>query len=145
MQDCEIVLRFFAFRKKSNIKGSVRSMLDRCMEDNLNPTVAELSALEQDFKSRLNLAWSLFGERVFRYKDDDGKWQLSQPLYDGVMVAIDRLWPNRERLLSAKSQVNARIEHLLKRPSAFEVIVGRPNTAKAVQKRMKLLGRAIEG
>ena len=29
MLDCELVLRFFAFRKSSNIKGSVRAMLDR--------------------------------------------------------------------------------------------------------------------
>jgi hypothetical protein len=31
MLDCEIVLRFFAFRKRANIKGAVRTMLDRCI------------------------------------------------------------------------------------------------------------------
>jgi hypothetical protein len=145
MQDCEIVLRFFAFRKRANIKGSIRSMLDRCMEEHLNVTTTQLSDLKEDFKTRLKLAQDLFGAHVFRYKDEEGKWQLSQPLYDGVMVAIDRLWPKRERLLLARTRVVERVTHLMKKPSAFEVIVGRPNTAKAVQKRMKLLGKAIEG
>ena len=32
MIDCELVLRFFAFRDERAIKGSVKSILDRCME-----------------------------------------------------------------------------------------------------------------
>jgi len=145
MQDCEIALRFFALRKRANIKGSVRSMLDRCMEEHLNVTTQQLSDLKEDFQTRLKLAQQLFGAQVFRYKDEDGKLQLSQTLYDGVMVAIDRLWPKRDRLLSARSEVIARVTRLLRKPSAFDVIIGKPNTAKAVKKRMKLLVKAIEG
>lgn len=144
MKDCEIVLRFFAFRKRANIKGSVRSMLDRCMEQHLNATETELADLKQDFQTRLKLARDLFGDHVFRYKDEEGKWQLSQPLYDGVMVALDRLWAKRDRLLSARTRVIRRVASLLRRRSAHEVIVGRPNTAKAVLKRMDLLVRAIK-
>jgi hypothetical protein len=145
MQDCEIVLRFFAFRKGSNIRGSVRSMLDRCMEEHLSITTAQLSDLKDEFKTRLKFAHDLFGAHVFRYKDENGKWELSQPLYDGVMVAIDKLWPKRERLLSTRTKVGGRVTRLMRRPSAFELIVARPNTAKAVRKRMKLLAKAIEG
>ena len=145
MQDCEIVLRFFALRKTSNIRGSVRSMLDRCMEDNLGATKAQLLELKEVFESRLKLAHDLFGAHVFQYRDEDRKWQRSQPLYDGVMVAIDRLWPKREQLLSKRSRVVSRVNHLLKRASAFEVVVGKPNTARAVKKRINLLLRAIEG
>ena len=145
MLDCEIVLRFFALRKRSNIRGSVRSMLDRCMEENLNVSSAQLSDLKDEFKTRLKLAYDIFGTQVFRYRDEDGKWQLSETLYDGVMVAIDRVWSKRDHLLSAKTRVMKRVIHLLRKPSAFEVIVGRPNTAKAVKRRMRLLTRAIEG
>jgi hypothetical protein len=145
MQDCELVVRFFALRKKTNIRGSVRSMLDRCMEDNLNVTAAQLSELKEVFETRLKLAHDLFGARVFQYRNEERKWELSQPLYDGVMVAIDRLWSKRERLLSAKSRVASRVNRLLKKRSAFDVIVGKPNTAKAVRKRINILCRAIEG
>ncbi len=145
MRDCEIVLRFFAFRKRANIRGSVRSMLDRCMGEHLNATDKELADLKEDFQARLKLARDLFGERVFRYKDEEGKWQLSQPLYDGIMVALDRLWSKRHRLLSARASIIRRVNALLTKPTAFEVIVGRPNTAKAVRKRMDLLVKAIDG
>lgn len=147
MRDCEIVLRFFTFRKRANIRGSVRLMLDRCMEDeeHVNATKTKLAGLKEDFQSRLKLARNLFGDNVFRYKDEEGKWELSQPLYDGIMVALDRLWPKRDRLLSARTRVVARVNKLLSRRRALEVIVARPNTAKAVLKRMKLLTKAIEG
>jgi hypothetical protein len=145
MNDCEIVLRFFAFRKRANIKGSVRSMLDRCMEEHLNSNEEELTALREEFVSRLQLAQDIFGEHVFRYRDEEKKWQLSQPLYDGLMVALDNLWDNRDRLLKEKVRIVREVKRLLGRPSAFEVIVGRPNTAKAVRKRMDLLLRAIKG
>jgi hypothetical protein len=36
MLDCQNVLRFFALRRPSSIKGSVRSMLDNCIEENQN-------------------------------------------------------------------------------------------------------------
>jgi hypothetical protein len=82
---------------------------------------------------------------VFRYIDEDGNWQLSQPLYDGVMVALDRLWEKRKDLLSSKAKIISNLESLLKDPEAFDVIVGRPNTANAVRKRMDILFDAING
>jgi hypothetical protein len=145
MKDCEIVLRFFAFRKRANIKGSVRSMLDRCMEEHLNSTKPDVADLQEDFQTRLKLARDIFGERVFRYRDEEQKWQLSQPLYDGIMVALDTLWGRRDRLLKARARIVRQVTRLLRRPSAFDVIVGRPNTAKAVRKRMDLLVKAIKG
>jgi len=144
MQDCEIVLRFFALREKSNIKGSVRSMLDRCMEERLEITDEEIADLRDTFRSRLKLAYDIFGNRVFRFKEN-GNWHLSQTLYDGVMVALDRLWTKRDRLLSSRARIVSDVAHLLARKSPFEVIVGRPNTAKAVRKRMELLVKAIRG
>jgi Protein of unknown function DUF262 len=144
MQDCEIVLRFFAFRKRSNIKGSVRAMLDRCMVEHLHATDEDIFRLEKDFVERLELAAKVFGKAVFRYEDEDGRWQLSVPLYDGVMVALDRLWQRRKNLILSKADAVAKVTHVLKNEANFEVIVGRPNTARAVQKRMDILAKAIE-
>ena len=144
MEDCEIVLRFFAFRKRSNVRGSVRSMLDRCMQEHLNASVTEITELADAFVSRLKLAYELFGGQVFKYEDENGRWLLSQPLYDGIMVALDRLWPQREQIKAARIRSAAKIQKLLKKKSAFEVIVGRPNTAKAVLKRIDLLVKAIK-
>jgi hypothetical protein len=62
---------FLHFVKRTNIRGSVRSMLDRCMESNNSPSSAQLKALQLDFESRLETAAQIFGDaHVFRYKDD---------------------------------------------------------------------------
>lgn len=144
MLDCELVLRFFTFRRTSHIKGSVRTMLDRALEENQNVSEQELAQMEQDFKERIRLAKDVFGAKVFRYTDKDGKAQLSQPLYDGVMVALDRLWPRRKEIVNAKAAVGKSVERLFKDEHAFDVIVGKPNTAKAVLQRLELLTKAIK-
>jgi hypothetical protein len=120
-------------------------MLDRVLEEHQNVPGPELEQMAQDFKDRIRLAKEVFGAKVFRYNDKDGKPQLSQPLYDGVMVALDRLWPKRKDILASKAAVVKSVDRLFKDDQAFEVIVGKPNTAKAVQKRLDLLTKAIEG
>ena len=139
MVDCEIVLRFFAFRRLGKIRGSVRAMLDRCMEEHVDTTPDKLATMEEEFRGRLKVAIELFGEHAFRYQDDKNRWQLSQPLYDAVMVAIDRLWIKREEILRRKEQVQGGLATLLTKKDAHKVIVGQPNTAKAIKDRVGLL------
>jgi hypothetical protein len=145
MIDCELVLRFFAFRKKSNVRGSVRAMLDRCMKENLTSSEASVQALAGDFKARLVAAHAIFGGRTFQYEDEKGEWQVSHPLYDGVMVALDRLWDRRDKLIKAKGHVIEKLARLLKNTANFDIIIGKPNTAKAVLKRMDLITQTFEG
>jgi hypothetical protein len=144
MIDCEIVLRFFAFRSKSRIKGSVRAILDKCMEDRSGiDDIASNESLKQAFNERLALARQIFGAHTFRYKGDNGAWKTSQPLYDAVMVSLDRLWEHRERLVAKRAAVAAGVAKLLNDDAAFEVVVGRPNTAKAILKRLELVEQAM--
>lgn len=143
MTDCELVLRFFAFRKRSKIKGAVRTMLDRCMEDHLSATEDQCNQLRKDFTGRLSTAHQIFGSHTFQYPGSDGKWNYSQPLYDGVMVAIDRLWDNRRDLVAAKTAVISNVLRLLRKESYFEILIGKPNTAKAVSTRTDLIAKAM--
>ena len=117
-------------------------MLDRFMEENDEISEAEIKTMELDYLSRIQLARDIFNT-VFRYEDENGKWQLST-LDDGVMVALDRLWEKRDRLLGQKDKVLYNVDRLLRNRRAFEVIVGKPNTAAAVQQRMDMLVRAIK-
>lgn len=144
MQDCELVLRFFALRDRENIKGSVRSMLDRCIEDGLTASADEILALKSDFRTRLDLAWRTFGGNVFRYRNEQNKWKPSIPLYDAVMVALDTLWGASDRILAEKAKVVQAVDALLSKKAAYEVIIGRPNTATAVKKRIDLLIKVMK-
>lgn len=145
MIDCEIVLRFFAFRRRSRIKGSVRNILDTCMRDHKEISQGEIAVMEREFRERLDFAAKVFGAHTFRYiEDDDGDWKLSQPLYDATMVGLDRLYPHRKKIIAKKAAVNAKVRALFKNEEAYAVIVGRPNTAKAIHQRIDLLEKTIK-
>jgi hypothetical protein len=145
MVDCEIVLRFFAFRRRSRIKGSVRGILDTCMRDNDNASQQDIERMESEFLDRLAFAHKIFGARTFRYTEEgDGNWKLSRPLYDATMVALDRLYANRKKVITRKAAVARAVRRLFNNEDAYAVIVGRPNTAKAIHQRIDLLERTIK-
>ncbi len=144
MTDCQIVLRFFTFRNSALIKGSVRSMLDNCMEKYKDAPEKQISELKNIFQSRLHLAHEIFGENTFRHENENGKWILSQPLFDGMMVALDRLWENKSKLIKHRSEVSKELSRLLKIKRQYKIIIGKPNTAKAVSKRLNLITSAFK-
>ena len=89
MIDCELVLRFFAFRKRSRIKGAVRDILDTCMKDYEKVSSQELTQMEDEFPKRLSLAHKVFGLNTFRYlEEDSGEWKelLSNVVDRPVMI-----------------------------------------------------------
>ncbi len=136
MTDCEIVLRFFAFRSKERIKGSVRSILDKCMADHRNIDDPTKEKWRTEFIERLQLAKDIFGADAFRLDDGTGRKETSQPLYDAVMVAVDRLHSRRADLLREKVRITDELLANLKQKDFYELVVGRPNTADAVKRRL---------
>ena len=145
MLDCQIVLRFFALREISKIRGSIRSMLDDCMERNQGISEEEADALGTQYLEVLQVARQIFGRHTFRFKNKKGKWTLSVPLYDGIMVGISRLLNEKDRLVANKAEIIRRVEESLDDPKAYEVIVGRPNTSQAIRDRLRLLTEALQG
>ena len=59
------------------------------------------------------------------------------------MIAIHKLWEDRQRLVARRTSIRAALTRLLAKPKAFEVIVGKPNTARAVKARHDLLTRSF--
>jgi len=143
MLDCEIVLRFFAFSDPKRLRGSVRSILDKCMANNVSMPADAVPALEKKFNRVLKLAHDIFGPETFRYRDHKDKARLSRPLFDAVMIALDHLWDHCHTLKRRRLAVGNSITALLRRERAFAVIVGRPNTAQAIQARINLVQRAM--
>ncbi len=139
MVDCELVLRFFAFRDKKLIKGSVKSILDNCMESHLSTGPDTLVTLANIFKSRIKLAYDLFGLSAFKIKELDGTEKLSQPFYDAVVVACDRQYENRKRLIAKKTTLARKIKAIVANVESYELIVGRANTAETIKKRLNLI------
>ena len=144
MQDCEIVLRFFAFRRHSQIKGSVRRILDQCMHEYRDADEAKLYAFRQSFVDALELAHKLFQDKTFRLRvKEHGKWTLSQPLYDAVMVALDDLKSETERLIAARGKIQNAMTAAYQNERNYDIIIGKPNTANAIKDRIDLVRKVI--
>lgn len=147
MGDCEIVLRFFAFLDQKYIRGSVKSILDKCMERNSEHfSEADYFEFKERFLSRLLLANKVFGKKAFEITTRK-KTSIpdvisisdkhSPPLYDAVMVALDRLYDKKDALVKNGKVISKAFKARLDTDSDFyALIVGRANTAAATKGRI---------
>ena len=140
MMDCQIVLRFFALRKRGNIRGAMKDILDRSMEDRKRLDAETAKELKSTYMERLEFADNLFGGRPFVLPaDPKGRVRISIALYDAIMVAIDWLWDSRAQLLTHSHTVQDKVGVLLTDPVQALVLTGQGNTAKSVIERIDLI------
>ena len=97
MGDCQLVLRYFALKENENIRGSMKSMLDRAMEKEV--TEQQAQALKQEYIERFSFLYNLFDRKPFRLPPDDkGHERVSAAIYDAAMVAMNDLWGERGKI-----------------------------------------------
>ena len=138
MGDCQLVLRYFALKDQSNIRGSMRSMLDRAMERKV--TDAEVELLKQEFVQRFGFLVDLFdGEPFALPPDEKGRVRVSAALYDASMVAIDALWPFKDEIARDAVGVRKRTAIAAADSAQSVVLTGQGNTASAVKERISLM------
>lgn len=144
MTDCEIVLRFFAFRIKPFVKGSVKSILDKCMERYQNIEAKEYNEFKELFITRLKACHEIFEEKCFKIPEKKGVLKLSQPLFDAVMIAVDRLYENKDELVKQKKRIQSALLKSIEKTETFDLIVGRPGTSTAIKERADFVERLLE-
>jgi hypothetical protein len=138
MGDCQLVLRYFALRDDGNIRGSMKSMLDRAMER--KATEEEGEALKLEFVERFTFLYNLFeGVPFVLPPDDKGHVRVSAAIYDASMVAINDLWAVRGDILNDAPEVKKRMLEATGDSTRMVVLTGQGNTAKAVKDRINLL------
>jgi hypothetical protein len=142
MGDCQLVLRYFALRDEGNIRGSMKSMLDRAMEH--KTTENEGKALKQEFIDRFTFLHNLFdGSPFLLPPDDKGHVRVSAAIYDAAMVAINDLWTMRDEISNNAAQVRTRMLDAALDPTRIIVLTGQGNTAQAVKDRIALLRQIL--
>lgn len=139
MRDCELVLRFFAFRPEKALRGSIPKILDRCTQEYLDCDDNKISKLRDEYLRCLTLSKYMFEEKIFQLPGEHGKGKASVPLYDATMIAIDRLKGHDEALASAGVKANKILLEKLKDYHCYEIIIGKTGTAKAILERIDLL------
>lgn len=138
MGDCQLVLRYFALKDDSNIRGSMKSMLDRTMEREI--TDEERETFKQEFTERFEFLYEIFGGAPFALPPDDkGRIRLSAAIYDAAMVAINDLWHVRNDIQNEAAAVRQRMSDATADPAKVTILTGQGNTAKAVKDRINLM------
>lgn len=138
MGDCQLVLRYFALKDEANIRGSMKSMLDRAMEVQINEGDGEVWKVE--FLERLTFLFNLFDGRPFRLPPDEKRRErLSAAIYDASMVAINNCWGNRNEIEADKAQVQQRMAAATGNTDDMIILTGQQNTASAVRERINLM------
>ena len=138
MGDCQLVLRYFALKDEANIRGSMKSMLDRAMEVNITEQQAEI--WKREYIDRFTFIYNLFDQHPFRLPPDEkGRERVSAAIYDASMVAINDRWNNRKKIETDKANVQRRMASATADATALIILTGQQNTANAVRQRITLL------
>ena len=138
MGDCQLVLRYFALKDEGNIRGSMKSMLDRAMEVKITDQQAE--AWKQEYTDRFTFIYDLFDHHPFRLPPDEkGRARVSAAIYDASMVAINNRWDSRKEIEADKANVQQRMARATADPMLLNILTGQQNTANAVRQRITLL------
>ena len=138
MGDCQLVLRYFALKNEENIRGSMKSMLDRAMEVRI--TESEGEVWRQEFEERFTFLYNLFDSRPFRLPPDEKRReQLSAAIYDASMVAINSCWEVRNEIEADKVDVQRRMAEATGDTDSMIILTGQKNTAEEVRERIGLM------
>ncbi|WP_286799489.1 DUF262 domain-containing protein [Oceanicaulis sp. UBA2681] len=146
MTDVEIVVRFFAFKDKDSISGSVRGMLDDVTKRNRYASENELAKLREDFEVALDMCVEVFGDDVFRLPPQGaaGRPKLSRPLFDAEMVGMYLHRERKDEIFSRSDRLKTEILGLATDGAeSYELMVGRANTASSIKDRIEAVSEAI--
>lgn len=98
---------------------------------------AALSA-GKEYLERMEIAYNLFDKTPFRLAKGEPS-KPSESMYDAVMIAVDRLWKDKDKLLKSKAEVTKRYWEALDTPEKIEQFSGRANTAGDVKSRINAM------
>lgn len=143
MGDCQLVLRSFALMDDDRIVGSMRSILDRCMQENRDISRIEIEAKRNSFTTVIEGCEAMFGDQAFRLlPDKSGRRRVSAALYDAVTVSLMRRINDLPRFVDNGNAIQTRIEALL--ADKPELMTGQANTSNSIKDRLKAIGSILD-
>lgn len=140
MGDCQLVLRYFALRDASNIRGSMKSMLDRAMQSRINLSEEQVQSLEKEYIAHLYAAVKIFSPKPFVLPPTEkGTQRISAALYDATLVALNKQWAHKDVFLKCATEIRRRLQREFKNENSTQILTGQKNTAQAVRARISLM------
>lgn len=145
MGDCQLVLRFFALDKEEHIQGSLKTMLDRCMERNLDTSEARCHELGERFLSVLHLADLLFDGKPFSLRVSDADYRPLAGIYDGVMIALNEILEHRDTLISKRASIQEKFAEIVASQGYRGALTGVASTASDIKGRIEVFRKLFAG
>ncbi|ESY44112.1 hypothetical protein X747_09435 [Mesorhizobium sp. LNJC384A00] len=121
-------------------------MLDRAMESRTQLSETEVDVLKKEYIDRLTTANIIFGPKPFLLPPDEkDRIRISAALYDATLVALHRLWGQREKFVADAPAIRERLQNEFKHEANGPIITGQANTAQAVRDRIGIAQRVLTG
>lgn len=143
MADCQIVLRFFALLDDEYIRGSMRSILDRCMQRNREVAGNSLDHYRDTFVKLIE-AWDRIydGQAFLLPPSERGTRRVSIALYDAHMVALYRRLDRLEQFIAQREKIVLNVNRLLS--EKLELLTAKANTAQSIKDRIAEIGGILD-
>jgi Protein of unknown function DUF262 len=143
MADCQIVLRFFALLNDEDIRGSMRSILDRCMTKNRNAANDLLKDYREAFASVIEACHEIYDDETFLLPPSEkGARRISVALYDANMVALYRRRERINDLVQKRDAIRSSVSDLLR--TKLGLLTAKANTAPSIKDRIAEVGRVLD-
>ena len=147
MADCQIVLRFFALLTDDHIRGSMRSILDKCMSRNQNASTDAIKEHREAFTKVIEACEKIYKGQTFLLppsgkRADKGARRISIALYDANMVALYRRIARLDELTEKRDQIRSKMRELLR--TKLALLTAKANTAQSIKDRIAEVGRVLD-
>lgn len=139
MGDVELVLRFFAYRQRSDLqRGSLESYLDFYLEKGNYFSTEVLGSLEKLFNATIDMVYELFEDKAFfLYRKRKTGWgwfeRPTTAVYDPMMNSLSQRLEFRDELVRRKEEMNEAIIEFYK--ENYGVFEGRNTNQSALEER----------
>lgn len=140
MADCELVLRFYAIRDTivEDLKGSLKSLLDKTMKKNKNIDEKEVQIKSTLFTETLSKLNDIFDSKPFLLPNLN---KPSRALYDSLMVAYSLL---KESEIDEKLNIKNKLIESLNIPANYDILLGKGNSIEAIKSRINEAKRILK-
>ncbi len=143
MNDCQLVLRFFALQDDKFIKGSMHSILESCMGRSDEKTASDLANDRAAFASITAACDEIFeGAPFLLPKDEKGNRRISVALFDSLMVGLYRRLDHISAIKKNKDRLRKDIDNAV--ASNTSLFTGKANTAQSVRDRIHEIVKIID-
>lgn len=144
MNDCELILRYFAFSENYDIdsnklmdyKGSIKPYLNSFMKKNSNASDLYIGTIRERFNETINKVYEVFGENAFRKLTDEGyENKLNRAIMDVIMIGFEGY--SLDEIRDKKAEILDLYKNTLKDVNFNILVTQATSDTKVIEKRMK--------